>query len=245
MATVPASSGSPPPGGDGFDPDAKPPLLNRLLPIVAIVVVAAAAWWLYGQITATGTVKVDNEPPAIKAEMLPPPPPPPPPPPDQPPPDKLPDPNPAPAPEPAPAPDQPAPMKIDGPAQAGTDAFGMSAGKGGGMGAVGGNGTCTGLNCGGGGAPIATGFYTRYLSGALQDRIQDNDKINRQIFTADFSVWISASGQVTRAELLRSSGNGKRDQMLLAILQSVRGLDAPPAAFRFPQKITVRGSRGF
>ncbi|WP_408586056.1 TonB family protein, partial [Novosphingobium sp.] len=143
-----------------------------------------------------------------------------------------------------PAPDQPAPMKIDGPAQAGTDSYGMSSGKGGGMGAVGGTGTCVGPTCGGG-SPIATGFYTRYLSGALQDRIQDNDKVNRQIFTADFSVWINASGQVTRAELLRSSGNGKRDQLLLAILQGVRGLDAPPAALRFPQKITVRGSRGF
>jgi TonB family protein len=108
----------------------------------------------------------------------------------------------------------------------------------------GGNGSCLAPPCGGG-SPIATGFYTRYLSNALQERVADNDKINRQIFSADFSVTINASGQVTAVQLLRSSGNGKRDQLLLAALQSIRGLDAPPATFRFPQKITVRGSRGF
>ena len=134
-------------------------------------------------------------------------------------------------------------MKIDGPAQAGTDAFGMSAGKGGGMGGGGSNGTCLAPPCGGG-SPIATGFYTRYLSSALQERVQNNDKINRQIFSADFAVTISPGGQVTAVQLLRSSGNSKRDQALLAVLQSIRGLDAPPTSFRFPQKITVRGSRG-
>ena len=75
--------------------------------------------------------------------------------------------------------------------------------------------------------------------------MENNDKINRQIFSADFAVTISPGGQVTAVQLLRSSGNSKRDQLLLAALQSIRGLDAPPASFRFPQKITVRGSRGF
>jgi TonB family protein len=109
------------------------------------------------------------------------------------------------------------------------------------MGGGGASGGCVGANCGG----IATGFYGRYLSSALQDRIQDNDRVNRQVFSADFAVWISSGGQLSRAEILRSSGNSKRDQILLAVLQAVRGLDPPPAGLRFPQKITVRGSRAF
>jgi periplasmic protein TonB len=133
-------------------------------------------------------------------------------------------------------------MQIDGPAQAGTDAFGLTAGKGGGMGAPGSAGTCVGPNCG---VQISDGFYARYLSGALQERIQDNDKVNRQVFTADFAIWISASGKLTKAELLRSSGDEKRDRLLLATLEGAGSLDVPPQTMKFPQRITVRGRRAF
>jgi len=135
-------------------------------------------------------------------------------------------------------------MQIDSTAQAGSDSFGLGAGKGGGIGAPGGAGTCLGTNCGSGvGGGISDAFYGRYLSSALQERVQRDSKVNRLVFTADFAIWISPSGKVTKIELVRSSGDEKRDAILENILQGVSGLDTPPSSYRFPQRITVRGRR--
>ena len=204
-----------------------------------------AAWFIYSQFTAVRGVAVEA-PPATVVDMLPPPPPPPPPPPrpveetvEQPSPDV-----PVPNPEPAKAPDAPAPVQIDGPAQAGTDSFGVTSGSGNGAGAPGGSGTCLGSNCGtgNGGGGMTEAFYRRYLSNALQQRVQGDDKVNRLVFTADLSIVVS-EGRVTQVSLIRSSGRDDRDQQLIRILQGVRGLDRPPSSLRFPQKITVRGRR--
>jgi hypothetical protein len=211
---------------------------------VAGAILLTFAYYLYGVLSDVRGIAVPA-PPQTVIDMLPPPPPPPPPPPE--PETKPPEPTEAPTPTPvatpSPAPDQPAPMQIDGPAQAGADAFGLTSGKGGGMGAPGATGTCIGSNCGAPKGGISDAFYNRYLSGALQERIQDNNKVNRLTFTADFAIWIGAGGRVTKADLMRSSGDAKRDALLASILQSVGGLDAPPASLRFPQKITVRGRR--
>jgi periplasmic protein TonB len=241
MASAPSFQ---PPGGNSPK--------SILLAALAMMLFLGLAWFIYTQWSAVPGVKVDDSPPTA-IDMLPPPPPPPPPPPE--PQEKPPEPTekPTPEPTPAPTPDKPtpAPMQIDGPAQAGADAFGMSSGKGGGTGAPGSTGNCTGPNCG---APppkpapapsINDGFYKRYLSGILQERIQDNSKVNRLVFAADFAIWINSSGLLTKAELVKSSGDSKRDSILLAVLQGVRGLDAPPGAMQFPQRITVRGKKSF
>lgn len=213
-------------------------LIGRLaLYGLVAVLLLALGYYVYRALTDVTGIKVAAPPPTL-IDMLPPPPPPPPPPPE--PEEKPPEPTEALTPEPTP--EQPAPMQIDGPAQAGTDAFGLSSGKGGGMGAPSSPGACVGPNCG---VAVSDGFYARYLSGILQERIQDNNKVNRQVFTADFAISIDGSGQLTKADLVRSSGDAKRDQVLLATLQGARGLDPPPTTMKFPQKITVRGRRSF
>ncbi len=228
--------------------DGTPRGMRRWLPLaIAAVLLAVAGWWLYSQVTGVRGVKVDAPPPTV-VDMLPPPPPPPPPPPEpqEKPPEPTEAPDPVPNPEPAPQkPDAPAPMTIAGEAQAGADSFGLSAGSGGGMGAPSAQGTCIGPNCGGGGGGgggLSDGFYRRYLSGVLQQRVQGNDRINRLVFSADFAITIAA-GRVTQAQLLRSTGDKERDRLLEQILEGVSGLDAPPASVRFPQRVTVRGRR--
>lgn len=208
---------------------------------------AALAWWIVLQWTAVQGVKVEAPPPQA-VEMLPPPPPPPPPPPEQ---VRPPEPTeqPAPVPNPEPQASEPkpeaAPVTIAGPAQAGTDSFGISAGSGGGIGAPGGTGTCLGTDCGGGGGGGGgnEAFYRQYLSSALQRRVQDNDRVSRLVFTAEFALTVSPGGTVTGVRLLRSSGKDDRDALLKDILEAVRGLNPPPAAMRFPQTVTVRGRR--
>jgi TonB family protein len=135
-------------------------------------------------------------------------------------------------------------MTINSPAQAGTDAYGMAAGTGTGLGAPGGSGTCFGANCGGGeGGGVSEALYRRYLSNALQVRVQNDDSVNRLTFTADFAITITPDGRVSRVELLRSSGKEDRDEVLRKIIATVGTLDPPPQSIRFPQKITVRGRR--
>jgi TonB family protein len=131
-------------------------------------------------------------------------------------------------------------MQIDGPAQAGADSYGLQSGSGGGMGAPGSTGTCVGPNCGG---TVSDAFYRRALSSALQERVQDNDKLNRQVFSAEVLITVSPAGNITAVQMVRSSGRQDRDDMLVATLRAIEGLDPPPANVRFPQRVTVRGRR--
>lgn len=213
---------------------------------VGVVLLLTLVWYVYSALTSVSGVKVDSTPPTV-TNLLPPPPPPPPPPKEVQ--EKPPEPTdkPSPSPEPAPTPDKPAPapMQINGPAQAGSDSYGMSSGTGGGMGAPASTGTCVGANCGKPAGGINDGFYTRYLAGALQQAIQANSKVNRSVFSADFAISLNGSGQVTGVQMLQSSGDSKRDQLLAAILQAIGRLDPPPASMRFPQRITVRGRKAF
>jgi hypothetical protein len=221
-------------------------LQQRLVWAAVLLGGALLVWFLYRQLTSVHGVPVP--PPATtQVNMLPPPPPPPPPPPtpEKPPPEPTPSQTPTPAPQPTPQPQAPAPMQIDSSAQAGTDSYGMSAGSGSGMGAPSSAGTCLGAKCGGTGTSggISDAFYGRYLSSALQERVERESKVNRYVFTADFAIWITAGGAVSKVQLVRGSGDDKRDQLLASILNGVSGLNAPPASFRFPQRITVRGRK--
>jgi periplasmic protein TonB len=219
---------------------------------VGVLLLAAFIWFVYLQLTAVRGVKVEAPSPQV-VSMLPPPPPPPPPPPE--PKEKPPEPTEQPQPSPAEAPKTPqqqqqaAPVSINAPAQAGTDSFGLSAGNGAGIGSPSSGGTCLGTKCGSG--PVGTGvsepFYRRYLSSALQERVQGDDKLGRLVFSADFTLTVTPDGRVSGVQFV--GARGRRDdgtmQRLAAILAAVRGLDPPPQSMRFPQKVTVRGLRAF
>ena len=231
MAEAYALEDEPAPGG-----------LRRWLPwIIGGVVLLVAAYLVYTVMNST-VGKAKKEPPTMTAMLLPPPPPPPPPPPQEKPPEPVETTKPVPVETPTPTPqkaDTPAAVSIDAASEAGGDAFGLKGGGPGGMGGVGSTGTGAGPAGGG----ISDAFYGRYLSGALQERVENEKKISRQVFTADFNIWIDGSGRVTKAQLIRSSGDAGRDATVQALLEAVRGLDAPPASLRFPQKIAVRGRK--
>lgn len=224
---------------DDFD-EGKPGAMRFLPWVIAALVALAAAYgiWMVANMTVG---KPKPAPPSTTALLLPPPPPPPPPPEQEKPPEPTetkPVPTEAPTPAPAKA-DTPAPMTMNADAQAGADG-GLAAGSGGGMG--GSDATGTGNGAAGG---ISDSFYSANLRDALQSRIQADDRVNRQLFSADYLVWVDGRGKVTRAEIKRSSGDTKRDALLTAVLLAADGLDAPPASIRFPARITVRGRKSF
>lgn len=226
-------------------------ILDGVLYAMAALLLVALAWFVYTQMNAVRGVKVEAPSPQM-VSMLPPPPPPPPPPEVK---EKPPEPTERPQPSPVEAPKTPqqpqpqaAPVSINAPAQAGTDAFGIASGSGAGIGAPSSAGTCLGTRCGvasGGGAGVSESFYRRYLSSALQERVQGDERISRLVFSADFFLTVSRDGRVTGVQFQGARGQGGDDlqKKLTEILSSVRGLDPPPDAMRFPQKITVRGRR--
>jgi protein TonB len=211
--------------------------------IALTVIVGGLLYLAFQMLTSVNGVKIEAAP-ATAIDMLPLPPPPPPPPPERPP-----EPQDAPkdaAPEPQPQPDKPAPapMQIDGPAQAGSDAYGMTAGSGGGMGSPGTAGTCVGPRCGT--VPVAgtDRFWGRNAANALESHIQGSGKVNVDAFVSQYDIWVDGSGNVTRAQLIQTSGNSKLDQTVLALLRSAGGLKPPPASIRMPQRIKVGRKRG-
>lgn len=219
------------------------PALKWALIALAVLALVALVWFVYTSLNGVHGVQVKEETPVI-SPMLPPPPPPPPPPPK--PQEKPPEPTekPTPAPQPSPTPDKPAPapMQMNAEAQAGATG-GIASGTGGGMGTPGGTGTCLKPPCGApGGGGLTDALYTRYLSTELQQRIQRENRVNRDLFTADVAIWI-AGGRITRVEILRGTGSDRRDAVLKEIMLGAVGLNAPPSSFKFPQKITVRGRK--
>jgi protein TonB len=124
----------------------------------------------------------------------------------------------------------PKPVTINGPAQAGSDAFNVGAGSGGGE-----------VGSGGG---FGEANYARYLGSALQQTIQNDDRVNHLVFSADMAVWVDPNGRVARAAILKTSGDPKIDQVLVDALQTMRALDEPPpSTLSFPQRVRIEGRR--
>ena len=121
-------------------------------------------------------------------------------------------------------------MTINGPAQAGSDAFNLAAGD--------------------GSAPArhaARVSPTRHLLAlhefdASRRRLRD-ERINHLAFTADLAIWVDERGKLTRARVLRSTGDPKIDSALVEDYEGTAFDQPPPTTLRFPQRITVHSRR--
>jgi len=198
-------------------------IVRIAVPVVIVIGVAAAIFYAMHD---TAGMRREAPPIATMVAVLPPPPPPPPPqkekPPES---NKV---------EPVEKVDQPKTdgqpkqITINGPAQAGTDAFGLAAGSGGG-------------SVGSGG--LEDGSYSRYLGSTIQQAVQQDDTLNRLVFSADIAIWVDETGHIAKVKVIRSSGDTTTDEALVAALQTASALEQPPASFQFPQRISVSGRR--
>lgn len=210
-------------------------------PLIGVAVVAGVAALLWHLLTDTAATKREVAGPPMV--MVPPPPPPPPPEPEklpEPPPEKVtpevrePEPTPAEAPQddapPSPDKDMGDPVTMDSAAQAGTDAFGIAAGKGGGTTGTGGG--------------LGSGSYSRYFSNALQQAFA-RDARTRQLVFDDIrlAVWLDAEGHVTRVQLVQGTGNNQTDEAVLAMVRDFRSDERPPASLQSPVRISIKGRR--
>jgi len=151
--------------------------------------------------------------------------------------------KPTPEPPKAPSPDQaPKAVAIDtATANAGTDAYGVKAGGGGGMGSPGSLGNALGPAGGGGGGG---GLYRGYLAQALQRAVERDSTVNRRQFRTEVAIWVDARGRVSKAEVTKCGTEAKVCDAIVATLGQVSLDQLPPSDFRFPQLISVTGRRG-
>ena len=190
------------------------------VPVLVIGVLAGGIWYL---LHSTGSVRREAPPLPTLQATLPPPPPPPkekPPEPEK----KVVEEQKTETPQPKQM-DAPKPVTINGPAQAGSDAFNIGAGDGGGMAAAGGFGAES---------------YSRYLTSILQNAIEQNDKLNHLAFNAQVTAWVDENRHL-HVRLLQSSGDPKIDDNIIAAAQQIPSLDEePPGALQFRLAIHSR-----
>lgn len=217
---------------------------SRYLMLALLALVLCALAWLVWR-WAHDMSGIRREAPKIPMIIpLPPPPPPPPIPKEKPPePEKIVEPKPESEPKPAdqpkpeekapvPADDLAKPMQMDADAQAGTDGFNISAGSGGGMSGSG----------GGGGVGNAT--YGQYLSHAFARILSENEALRLLSYRLEVNLWLNEAGQVTRVELIKSSGNDDTDAKVIAALRGVPALEhKPPKSLSLPVRMSLQGRR--
>src|SRR3546814_13352554 len=92
---------------------------------------------------------------------------------------------------------------------AGTDAFNIGAGSGGGM-------------AGGGGGRAGNATYSQYLAYMFQRILREDDNTRNLVFRLNADLWLNASGQITQVKLSTSSGDREIDAMVII---SVRHTD--------------------
>ncbi len=119
--------------------------------------------------------------------------------------------------------DAPKPLTINGPAQAGNDAFNLPSGDGGG--------------------DIASGFgeasYGHYLTSVLQDAVEQDDRLNHIAFTVQIAAKIDERKRL-HARIVKSSGDSEIDNDILSAAEKVAIDEAPPGAFEFRVAIHSR-----
>ncbi|VVM63556.1 hypothetical protein PS662_01428 [Pseudomonas fluorescens] len=218
----------------------KPSALRVVKWGVGLLIAGVAAWFLWQW--ANDMSGIRREAPKVPTIIpLPPPPPPPPekpPEPETPVEEKMVEPEPTPEPEevkpeeeapPSPADDLNKPMDMDAAAQAGEG--GIPVGKGGGM-------------AGSGGGRLGNGTYSQFLAFTFQRLLRENPDLRNLAFSLQADVWLSSVGEITRVELVKSSGKPELDNQVIAALRAAPHLsERPPASITLPVRLSLQGRR--
>jgi TonB family protein len=113
-------------------------------------------------------------------------------------------------------------------AGAGSNQYGLGVGNGGGD-VVGG---------GGGGGGNAFGYYAGLLSSQVKSAIQRDDKTRYGRWRVGVKVWLGPSGNVTRAQLVSSTGDPAIDGAISRLLAGLSVGEPPPQ--NMPQPVNLR-----
>jgi periplasmic protein TonB len=193
--------------------------------VVLVAVLVIGLVWVIRGFMATKEQKPERRVQNITVIRPPPPPPqetPPPPPPEkveQP----IPQNEPEPAPDNAPTPSQQ--LGLDAEGNAGDDAFGLAARKGGGD------------LVGTGGAAFA--WYTGKLKDEVADRLSADPQLRAKKYSVGVRVWIESDGRIKDVRLTGSTGSRDIDGAIAAALTSLGRMSQGPP-LEMPQPITLQ-----
>ncbi|WP_261232524.1 energy transducer TonB [Serratia entomophila] len=148
-------------------------------------------------------------------------------------------PPPPPPPEPKPQEEAPKPaddmakaMEMDGSAQAGGDAFNIGAGSG------------SGMSGSGGGGGLGNATYGQYLSHIFQKILREDESTRLLSFRLQLNLWLNEAGQVTRVDIVKSSGEKDIDNKVVAALRSAPAMSQKPSkSLSLPVRILLQGRR--
>ncbi len=215
-------------------------LLKAVLIVLGLLLLAGLLWFLVVQLSTPTATKKKR---AIQEISLLKPPPPPPPPKVTPPPppktevlEKVDVPQDKPADKPAEAPPPGPDLAVDAAGSGSGDSFGLVGKKGG--------ADLIGSGAGGTGGGNRFAWYGALVKERIQERVQETVSKAKKWADLDFrilvNVWVSASGSVTRAELVESTGNDELDKVLQTVLRNLPPLrEGAPADMAQPIKLRI------
>ena len=86
--------------------------------------------------------------------------------------------------------------------------------------------------------------YGQYLAHNFQRILRENDETRHLSFRLQANLWLNEAGQVTRVELLRSSGDSELDDKVIAALRTAPAMEQrPPASLNLPVHVSLQGRR--
>jgi protein TonB len=210
------------------DNEAPRRIIGRFLAGAAAILLIAGFVWFVGKMMSLKSVKQERRVETVQIIRPPPPPPPPPDQPPPPPPEKVEQPLPQDKPEPTPdQPDQTPPDTLanEGPATAGSDAFGMHQGSGGSI--IGGSGT----------APFA--WYTNRLRDTIKEKLTESPCVKSAKGSISTQVRVGADGHLKQVKLTTTTGNTKVDECVDKVLASISSVGADPPQ-GMPEAVNLR-----
>lgn len=201
--------------------------------LVAMIVMALIGYGVYSLLSSKPGPK---KPPVTTIKILPDTPPPPPPPPKEPPkeqPKEQPKEIKVEQPKPVDAPPEPQNLKMEGDAGDAPSAFGA------GKVANEYSGGDVGVKIGGSKSLSAYAWYTGKIKASIEAAIAEQKELAKEQYKIVVELWLAKDGQVEKIELVSSSGDQKRDELLRQALRSVKRIAEPPPE-DMPQPVKLR-----
>jgi hypothetical protein len=86
-------------------------------------------------------------------------------------------------------------------------------------------------------------LYAAMIRNGVQQALAHAPKTSKDDYDATLDLWIGPKGEVQRASIAASSGNGERDIAILSVVQGLTLDEPPPSGLPQPIRIGVRSRR--
>lgn len=113
----------------------------------------------------------------------------------------------------------------------------------GGYGNIGVAGAGTGIGGGGNGGGEVERWYAGVIVGDLERALQRDERTRQGTYRVVLKLWLDASGAVSRAQLVGSSGDTEQDRDILAVVDEHVFSEPLPDGVRLPIQVRLSGRR--